>query len=308
MNILYMKYAVEVAKTGSINKAADNLYIAQPNLSRAVKELENSLGTAIFKRTPKGMTLTHDGEKFMRYAEHILFEVDEMQNAFKGDQKNKIMFSVSAPRSCYVSRAFATFARLLPSNVKSEISYEETNALRTVNNLLHGGCRLGIIRYAAVYDDKFREMLDEKGFRYEFINEFKYELIMSAYSSLAIREHIRTDDLHPLIEIAHADPYVPSLTISEIKRTELPEDKDRRIFIYERATQFELLNSNPDTYMWVSATPKDVLERYELVTKTCEDNDKVYRDVLIYRNGYRLTDYDKLFISCLRETLQDLRK
>ena len=308
MNILYMKYAVEVAKTGSINKAADNLYIAQPNLSRAVKELENSLGVTIFKRTSKGMTLTHDGEKFMRYAEHILSEVEEMQTIFRGDLKNKITFSVSAPRSCYISHAFANFAKLIPSNVGSEISYEETNALRTVNNILHGGCRLGIIRYAAVYDDKFREMLDEKGMRYEFLNEFKYDVIMSAYSALAIRERIWMDDLYPLIEIAHADPYVPTLTLSEIRRTELPDNKERRIFIYERATQFELLHTNPDTYMWVSATPPDVLERYELVTKTCEDNDKVYRDVLIYRNGYKLTDYDNLFISCLRNTLQELQK
>ena len=308
MNILYMKYAVEVAKTGSINKAADNLYIAQPNLSRAVKELENSLGVVIFKRTPKGMTLTHDGEKFIQYAEHILSEVDEMQAIFHKDNKNKITFSVSAPRSCYISHAFANFAKLIPSNVKSEISYEETNALRTVNNLLHGGCRLGIIRYAAVYDDKFKEMLDEKGLGYEFINEFKYDVIMSTYSSLAIREHIWLEDLYPLIEIAHADPYVPTLTLSEIRRTELPDNKDRRIFIYERATQFELLHTNPDTYMWVSATPPDVLQRYELVTKKCEDNDRVYRDVLIHRNGYKLTDYDKLFISCLRETLQELQK
>jgi DNA-binding transcriptional LysR family regulator len=308
MNILYMKYAVEVAKTGSINKAADNLYIAQPNLSRAVKELENSLGITVFKRTPKGMTLTHDGEKFIQYAEHILSEVDEMQALFHKDNKNEITFSLSAPRSCYISHAFANFAKLIPSNVRSEISYEETNALRTVNNLMHGGCRLGIIRYATVYDDKFKEMLDEKGLRYEFINEFRYDLIMSMYSSLAIRERIYKDDLHPLIEIAHADPYVPTLTLSEIRRTELPDNKDRRIFIYERATQFELLHTNPDTYMWVSATPPDVLERYELVTKTCEDNDKVYRDVLIYRNGYRLTDYDNLFISCLRNTLQELQK
>ena len=308
MNILYMKYAVEVAKTGSINKAADNLYIAQPNLSRAVKELENSLGVTIFKRTSKGMTLTHDGEKFMRYAEHILSEVEEMQTIFRGDLKNKITFSVSAPRSCYISHAFANFAKLIPSNVGSEISYEETNALRTVNNILHGGCRLGIIRYAAVYDDKFREMLDEKGMRYEFLNEFKYDVIMSAYSALAIRERIWMDDLYPLIEIAHADPYVPTLTLSEIRRTELPDNKERRIFIYERATQFELLHTNPDTYMWVSATPPDVLERYELVTKTSEDNDKVYRDVLIYRNGYKLTDYDNLFILCLRNTLQELQK
>lgn len=60
MNILYLKYALEVAKTGSIMKAADRLYMAQPNLSRAIKELESSLGISIFERTGRGMVPTPD--------------------------------------------------------------------------------------------------------------------------------------------------------------------------------------------------------------------------------------------------------
>ena len=62
MNILHLKYAVEVAKTKSISKAAENLYMGQPNLSRAIKELEESLGIIIFERNTKGITVTPDGE------------------------------------------------------------------------------------------------------------------------------------------------------------------------------------------------------------------------------------------------------
>lgn len=72
MNILHMKYAVEVAKCGSINKAAEILLMNQPNLSRAIKELEASLGVEIFSRSAKGMVVTPEGETFLRYATSIL--------------------------------------------------------------------------------------------------------------------------------------------------------------------------------------------------------------------------------------------
>ena len=62
MNLVHLKYAVEVAETGSINKASEKLYVSQPNLSRAIKELEASLGVTIFDRSAKGMVLTPDGE------------------------------------------------------------------------------------------------------------------------------------------------------------------------------------------------------------------------------------------------------
>ena len=65
MNILHMKYAVEVAKAGSLNKAAQTLLIAQPNLSRSIRELEADLGIVIFDRSAKGMMLTPEGQEFV---------------------------------------------------------------------------------------------------------------------------------------------------------------------------------------------------------------------------------------------------
>lgn len=68
MNIQYLKYVVEVDKTGSINKAAKNLYMGQPNLSAAIKELEKELGISIFYRSKKGVFATKEGEKFLFHA------------------------------------------------------------------------------------------------------------------------------------------------------------------------------------------------------------------------------------------------
>lgn len=64
MNTLHFKYSVEVEKTRSITQAADNLYMAQPNLSKAIRELEDTLGITIFERTPKGVVPTKKGAEF----------------------------------------------------------------------------------------------------------------------------------------------------------------------------------------------------------------------------------------------------
>lgn len=78
-----MKYAVEVAKYGSINKAAEMLLMIQPNLSRSIKDLERSLGVKIFVRSTKGIVPTPEGETFLHYANSILKQVDEIEGIFK---------------------------------------------------------------------------------------------------------------------------------------------------------------------------------------------------------------------------------
>ena len=82
MNLLHMKYAVEIARTNSLNKAAETLYVGQSALSRAIKELETSLGVTLFERSSKGMTLTHDGEIFVYYAKSVLAQVDNIEMLF----------------------------------------------------------------------------------------------------------------------------------------------------------------------------------------------------------------------------------
>ncbi|MBQ7346840.1 MAG: LysR family transcriptional regulator [Clostridia bacterium] len=301
MNILHMKYAVEVAKLGSLNKAAETLLIAQPNISRSIKELEADLGITIFNRSAKGMVMTPEGEEFIGYAQEILKQIDQVEMIYKKGTPKKQKFSISVPRACYISAAFAEFSKCLNAD-PAEVFYKETNSQRTIHNVLNSDYKLGIIRYAENYDRYFKLMLEEKGLCYEMVAEFSYVLIMSRKHPLAEKKEITFDDLPPYIEIAHADPYVPSLPLAKVVKEELPDNIDRRIFIFERASQFDLLSENPETFMWVSPASQKVLDRYDLVQRKCVDNKKVYKDVLIYREGYKLTKLDKQFITDLCES------
>lgn len=306
MNLMHIKYAVEVANEGSINKAAEKLYVGQPNLSRAIKELEASLGVKIFERSAKGMGLTSDGETFIRYAKTILRQVDEVESIFNGSGSVKKRFSISVPRASYISDAFARFSHSLTNEAEAEIIYKETNSLRAIKNILHEDYKLGIIRYAENYDKYFKTMLDEKDMQYEMITEFSYVLAMSRDNPLASAEKITFDALKDYIEIAHADPYVPSLPLSQVRKEELPDNIGRRIFVFERASQFELLSENPETFMWVSPIPQKLLDRYDLVQIPCEENKKIYKDILIYKRDYKLTALDKAFIDELCKSKREM--
>ncbi len=296
MNILHMKYAVEVARTGSLNKAAEKLIIAQPNLSRSIKELEGELGIQIFKRSPKGMSLTPDGEEFIGYAKGILEHIEQVDSIYRTGASKKQRFSISVPRACYISEAFTEFSKSIPDE-NIEIFYKETNSQRTITNILNSGYKLGIIRYAEDYDKYFKAMLEEKNLTYETIARFSYQLIMSRNNPLAEKEEITFDDLSGYIRIAHADPYVPSLSMAKVAREELPENSKRNIYIFERASQFDLLSKNTDTYMWVSPTPCEILDKYNLVQRKCKSNTRIYKDILLYKKGYKLSELDKSFIT-----------
>ncbi|MBQ1233599.1 MAG: LysR family transcriptional regulator [Clostridia bacterium] len=298
MNVLHMKYAVEVARLGSLNKAAETLMIAQPNISRSIKELEADLGITIFQRSAKGMVLTPDGEEFIDYAKDILHRMDKLEQSYRDGSHKKRKFSISVPRACYISAAMADFSKSI-GNAPVEIYYKETNSKKTIQKLLENEYKLGIIRYSEGYDKHYKSMLEEKGLCYELIAEFSYVLIMNRDNPLASKDTITYDDLSDYIEIAHADPYVPTLSMSKVFREELPDKIGQRIFVFERASQFDLLAENPNTFMWVSPASRQILDRYGLVQRVCEGNKRVYKDVLIYHKGYKLSKLDKDFITAL---------
>lgn len=297
MNLLHLKYAVEVAKAQSINKAAENLYMNQPNLSRAIKELEETLGISIFNRTSKGITVTPQGDEFLLYATNILRQVDEVENIYKQGKVEKQKFSVSVPRASYISAAFVEFSKHIDQTKPGEIFYKETNAIRAINNILESDYKLGIIRYQQIFDDHFKDLLSEKGLDSELICEFSYIAVMAKSNPLSSKEDLDYADLSNFIEIAHADPFVPSLPLSQIKEEEYIDAIDKRIFVFERGSQFDLLQNVPNTFMWVSPIPQNTLDKYDLIQIPCKSNKRIYRDVLIYRNEYVLSDLDKLFIT-----------
>lgn len=300
MNILHMRYAVEVARLGSLNKAADTLLIAQPNISRSIRELEKDLGISIFIRSSKGMVLTPEGKEFIGYAKGILKQIDDVELLYKGGARKKQKFSISTPHACYISEAFAEFSKGLAGGA-AEVFYKETDSQSTLNALLGNDCRLGIIRYAENFDKHFKTLLEEKGLCGEPIATFSYRLIISRENPLAQKEELSPEDLAPLIELSCTDHYVPELPFSKAAKEALPHYADRRITTLDRAGRMDLLSENPMTFMWASPVSPKMLDRYGLVQRQFAEFKRVYRDVLIYRNGYKLSKLDKLFIAALRD-------
>lgn len=297
MNILHLKYAVEVAKTKSISKAAENLYMGQPNLSRAIKELEESLGITIFKRTTKGITTTPDGDEFLRRARRIVAQVEEVEEIYRTKRSHKQLFSVCVPRASYISAAMAEFSKHISLSEPAEIFYKETNSNETITNVVRSDYNLGIVRYQSGFEKYFVDMFEEKKLIYETVAEFSYLILIKKDDPLAKNETIKKDDLKDYIQITHGDPYVPSLPLIDVKKAELSENIDKRIYVFERAAQFELLATVPRTFMLVSPVPKSLMNKYGLTTCKCQDNNKIYKDMLIYRKDYKLSEIDKLFIT-----------
>ncbi|MBQ9756722.1 MAG: LysR family transcriptional regulator [Clostridia bacterium] len=296
MNIMHMKYAVEVANTRSVSKAAENLYTSQPNLSRAIKALENELKIKIFKRSSKGLEVTIDGEEFLLYAKNALAQLKKIESIYENRNEKTLRLSVSVPRASYFSYAFSEFAKGLDDSASAEIMYKETNSMRTIINVVKEEYDLGIVRYQSAFDKYFNTLFEEKKLSYKVLNEFSYVMVVSKNNPLAKKERIVAEDLRDATEITHGDPYVPSLPLINVKRAELSEFAKKRIMVFERGVQFTLLEQVPNTFMWVSPLPEDLKEKFNLVELKCDFNTKTYKDVLIHRNKYRLTNLDNKFI------------
>ncbi len=308
MNLLHLKYAVEIEKTGSITKAANNLFMGQPNLSKAIKELENEIGITIFRRTTKGVVPTEKGGEFLGYAKAVLEQFDEMVSLYKPKVDDAVRFSISVPRASYITKAFANFVSMLDTSKDISINFKETNSMDAVNNILNYDFKLGIIRYHNIHEKQYFAMLDGKNLKYRPLWEFEYRLLVSRDSPLAKNgDTVKYSDLEEYIEIVHGDLTVPSLSFTKMTKSAVPEHRKKRIYVYERGSQFDLLGNLTNTYMWVSPMPKSCLEQHNMVQLKCDIPYKVNKDVLIFPKGYRLSRLDEQFIAELEKVKEKIK-
>ncbi|MEI8199956.1 MAG: LysR family transcriptional regulator [Eubacteriales bacterium] len=303
-NIQHLKYAVEVEKTGSISKAAKNLFMGQPQLSKAIKELEDSLGISVFNRTPQGVVPTVKGTEFLRYAKSILAQIEEMESLYKQTDETVHRFDISVPRASYISYAFSEFAGTLESEKEIDLNYRETNSMRAIRNVADNINNIAVIRYQEIYEKYFISALEERDLEYLPIWEFNYLVLMSDKHPLAGSDIIKYSDLRKYTEIIHGDITIPALPLSEARQIEKADDRKKKIAVYERGSQLELLSRLSSTYMWVSPMPRDVLDCFSLVQRECNMSKNRFKDILIYRKGYRFSAEENLFIEILKKTVE----
>ena len=171
MNLTDLHYVVEIDKSGSISKAAKELYVAQPNLSKAIKHLEREFGISIFERSSKGVKATREGQKFLEYAKRIIYEIEEMKRDCSDLGKENLSFKITVPRASYISSAFAEFIGMQSKETAIKAEFQESSSMHAIENVLQNGYSMGIIRYLCENEPYFQSLLDLKGLDAELLAE-----------------------------------------------------------------------------------------------------------------------------------------
>ena len=187
MNLSYLKYAVEVEKTGSITKAAQNFYMNQPHLSKIIRELEKDLGCPIFDRTSRGMIPTARGEEFLRYAKGIMEQESQLDKLCSRNRECPREIRLCGPRASYISGTLKDFLkeddRLFTTNVR----YKETNAKDVVRLVSAKEFDLGIVRCQMIYEPFFLKMIHDEHLDSKVLWQFSPKVLMSPSHPLAKR-------------------------------------------------------------------------------------------------------------------------
>lgn len=300
MNLQYVKYALEISRTGSISKAAENLSVAQPNLSRAVKELESQLGISIFERTRTGMTVTPEGEKLLSAGERILREVGELETMFSSEALPRESLSVMAAPSAYLAHAFISFCASLPEDAIYETRYSEGDLTETLDAVVSGAVKLGIIRIPVHFEKYYTDKLTAKELKHEAVAEFSPVILAGLGSSLAGKDTVTPVALGELCQVASPE----SLPL-EGSRGDAAVTKE--ITVTDRATAYALLVGDPTLCVAAPPMPAFLTAQLGLVQRPCFDT-TLYRDLLVCRKDYRLTATDEAFLRALKGTARAVKE
>jgi len=172
MTLQQLRYVIEVAKTGSMNVAAKHLFVGQPSLSMAIRELENDVHISIFERTTKGVVITAEGEEFLGYARQIINQVELLEDKYIEAGQIKKKFGVSAQHYSFAVKAFVEMVKGFDMD-KYEFAIREARTHDVIHDVVTGKSEIGIL-----YTNDFNEKVLNKIFKdnqLEFVHLFTCE-------------------------------------------------------------------------------------------------------------------------------------
>ena len=279
MNITELRYLVAIMKWGSVSAAAKQLYAAQPNVSKALKNLEEEYGIRIIERSSTGMIPTEQGRRFIKQAQRVLQEVDRLDVDARQKQNSCAELRVALPHATYASYAVVDFLKQAAEGEQLRVHIRESSSMEALDFVLRRGYHLAVLRYAEEDEDYYAHYCSRRGLHRETVMEFEYQLLVNRESPLARREITDIAQLNDYTEILYDDFQLPGDEGSGLR---WHVNANRRVHVYERCSQFSILQNLPTAYMWSSPMPQRALEQYHLVLKKCPAQRQRMRDVLVY--------------------------
>ncbi|WP_102048781.1 LysR family transcriptional regulator [Pygmaiobacter massiliensis] len=187
MNIKHLEFFVAVAQYGSINKAAQSLYISQPHLSHIIKEIETDVGFDLFQRTKQGVVLTPEGEQFLEHSNAILREMENLKRFSRKVKPDKDRLSLSMTK---FSHTMESFNEVCCHNENLEsFSYRlnEGSTVDVIDDVLTGTADVGVIHFASHESAHMRSSLEQKGITVTPIASLSLHIVISKNHELIQR-------------------------------------------------------------------------------------------------------------------------
>ncbi len=166
MTLSQLRYAIAVANTSSMNKAARELFIAQPSLSASIRELENEIGIEIFRRTNRGISLTPEGEEFIGYARQVVEQYRLIETRYVEKKQIRKKFSVSMQHYSFAVNAFVEMVKQFGMD-EYEIAIHETKTYEVIEDVKNFRSEIGIL----------------------YINDFNRKVLMKLFQESGLEFH-----------------------------------------------------------------------------------------------------------------------
>ena len=238
MTLQQLKYVTAVADAGTISGAAQALFLSQPSLTAAIRELEQELNITIFSRTNRGVVLTAAGEEFLGYARQVLEQTDLIEERYIGSAPRRHRFSVSTQ---HYSFAVEAFVDLLKEHGGAEYDFRirETKTYEIIEDVSRLRSEVGVLYLNAFNRPVLTRVLREHELAFHPLFTAQPHVFVSKSNPLAQRRSITLDDLAPYPRLSYEQGEHNAFYFSEEILSTLECDKE--IMVSDRATLFNLL-------------------------------------------------------------------
>ncbi|MCH4169526.1 MAG: LysR family transcriptional regulator [Streptococcaceae bacterium] len=260
MNFQQFKYIDAIEKTGSINSAAQALFVTTSTISTALKSLESELGIQIFTRSKKGMSPTHLGADFIRSMRGVLSQMSQIEATYLNQSHQKKILSITSQHYDFASIAFAN---LIQST--DELAYTfrflETDTKQVIFDVKHNISQIGLIYLSAFNSKILNRVFDQEGLTFNPLFSFKPHVFLGKSHPLAQKNEVSYEQLseYPAITFEQADD--SPIYFSE--EPQISQNSMKKIVVGDRASAINIM-VNSTSYLIGSGIMSSNITKNEL--------------------------------------------
>ena len=283
MTLQQLKYIALVAEKGNITDAARALYISQPSLTAAIKELEKEMNIRIFDRTNKGVHVSKEGELFLGYARQILEQVYLLEDHYKKEENRKQEFCISTQHYSFAVNAFVDLIKEYGQN-EYDFSLRETQTYEIIDDVTRMKSEIGILYLDSFNEPVIRKLLKTNQLHFEPLFTARPHIFISSSHPLAKKKVISLQELSPYPYLSFEQGDHNSFYFSEeLFSTEV---RGKNIRVRDRATLFNLL-IGLNGYTICSGVIDPELNGSNIVAVPLRESGEMHIGYITHRNSSR---------------------